>query len=271
MIDLNLEDFGKALSSHCYDLLLLIRQVAPNLNLNLNIPSHQLTPLQLTYQRNDWRGFSLLLKDLHCSPGCINKTGHTLLQKSCIDRKESAIRLLLQHGASITRYSYEGYTAFGYLTFNSTQKPDMKIVKMVIEHTLLPTFLLDLMQGPINMRGTPLAYACQQGWNQIAKFYLQSGADPKAARESDLLSPIEIVVYKNNIELFDYLLANHANSIVEIFQQTLKLAKNLGRNECLTRLNTFAEKYHDDIEKIDTDVSYTLQPGASLGTILKLI
>ncbi len=274
LIDLSLDDFGQALLFHCDDLLLLIHKIAPNLNLNLTIPSLRLTPLQLAYERSYWKGFSLLLEQLNCFPDCIDQKGYTLLQKSCIAQKEKPMHLLLQHGASLTRYSYEGYTAFGYLTFQPGKEPSISTLNKVIKSSSRSIFFLDLMQGARNMRGTPLSYACQQGWNKIVKFYLQNGADPTAVRETDMRTSIEIIIDKNNLEMFDYLLMHHADSVVKVFHQTLQCAQELGRSKYIDRLNSFAEQYHDDIEKIDSNQKvYTLPIGSSVamspGELLK--
>jgi archaellum component FlaC len=134
------------------------------------------------------------------------------LSKACSENdKELILALSVSPLPIFVKKNLDGYTAFAMLTMANDRKPDKELLKRIFENVPEPSLIINLLQGPPGLQGSPLHFLCQKGqeWDNaqnILEVYLQYGGDPRLSRESDDLDSFAICAFKNNTALLKKLL-----------------------------------------------------------------
>lgn len=229
--------------------------------INLDIPVKPgLTLLQHAYNKKYSEIFNLLLQS-GVSCDAPDNLGNTLLMQACMQERKDEMVVLLKAGASNYIQNSSGFTAFGILTMQSKKIPNQNLIKQFIKWCQL--FQIDFMQGQYRMRGTPLVFACQQGWNDVVMLYLQENADPNISRETDLLTAFGVCVAKNNVKLCAVLLENSKYPLNQYLLASLKLANSL-KNDLVAN---FLTKYINEHKISHEENSYKFGPGTSISVL----
>ncbi len=179
--------------------------------LNSNITNHTKNSLfMLASTDQSSKSFTCLLKiNAFCDGFTAEKNSRTLLMQACNKLNETNIQALLEAGASPFIKSDEGYNAFGYLTMRDDRIPPLNLVKLFLAR-LFPNkdadSLVNSLQGALNQQGTAFTFACQKGWLNLASLYLECGANPTIARETDLNCSMTICAAKGHLEIFAVIL-----------------------------------------------------------------
>lgn len=124
-----------------------------------------------------------LLEKKHAGIDAQDQQGETPLHHALVRRSEPMIRLLLDHGASVSATDRDGWSPL----MTAAWADDGAAVKLLVAHKGNPNFA-----GPGNL--TPLAIALQYGKDAAAVALIESGADYKTPIGDAGYSPLMLAV-----------------------------------------------------------------------------
>ncbi|TPX16523.1 uncharacterized protein E0L32_003817 [Thyridium curvatum] len=153
------------------------------------------------------------------------QSGSTPLIGACESGSIDVVKLLLEHGADITRRNKLGNTPLG----TAASRGDVEIVRLLLD--------VGAERNPqLNIGWTPLLQAARGGHHQVVEVLLQRGADPSAITFTGQTA-LHIAVLNGKLEVVKTLLQNGA---------TVAPLDNKRR----TPLNLAAQHGHKDIVKL---------------------
>ena len=144
-----------------------------NVNVELNNAVVADDPVRVSY----------LLEKKHAAIDMLDPQGETPLHHALVRRSEPMIRLLLEHGASVTVNDRDGWSPL----MTAAWADDGAAVRLLVAHKGDPNFA-----GPGNL--TPLAIALEYGKDAAAVALVESGADYKSQIGDAGYSPLMLAV-----------------------------------------------------------------------------
>lgn len=191
-----------------------------------------------------------------------NEDGNTLLMQAFRepDRNEET-KLLLQAGASATLRGKNGLTAFGQYVMNKDKKPTTEKIDFFLKNCT--SYDIDYMQGPENFRATPLSFACQENWTDVASYLLQHGADPACVREGDIVNALNLSIGKGYYEMCKIILKESQYSLGRLIHQAEIYATAYKKYEINQLIKTYKRENSKSLEPDDKGFYTKLAVGAS--------
>lgn len=239
--DVSIGEFMIATNNNHALALTLLRKHHPHVNLEVPYKNTNKTLLQLAYDSNYTDAFETLLSfGIFCDT---KYEDNTLLIQACIDRREKEMIALLKARASWSLRGRMGFSPFGILTMEKSKMGDKntKTIKSFIKNC--QNHYIDFMQGP-SWQLTPLSFACQQGWEDIAKILVDNGACASAIRFPDKNTCLDVCVQKRHHKILKYILENSKKDISVACYRSLLVAKKFKNKSAIETLQAYMKKHN---------------------------
>lgn len=224
--------------------LSLLMQIRNGINLEMKTKDEKQHLLERAYNKGHLEMFQFLLAH-KVSPNTVCANKQSILFRACSDGRAKEMEALLEAKANpLAVDDYTGFAPLAGLVMRSNQEqiniPMANVFLTYAPHTI------EQLQGRKGVESTPLAYACQQGMWNVVELLLRFGANPNNARY-DGATPFGICVYKDNFELFKYVVENSTIPIREGISNALDMAVVCGKQQFVEYIIEYSNEHQLDL------------------------
>ncbi len=207
-------------SNNCLLALKLLMQIRKDIKLEAKVHNGKPSLLEIAYNNDHLDMFKFLLEH-KVSPNIVCANEQPILFTACADGRAKEMEALLEAKANPLAVDPKGFAPLGALLMRTDQKPiHTPMAKVLLTYA---PHAMEQMQGRKGNECTALAYACQQDMWEAVELLLRFGADPNKPR-SDGHTSFGVCVYKDNFELFKYVVENSTVPIREGLSNALDMA-----------------------------------------------
>jgi hypothetical protein len=177
--------------------------------------------LEIAYNKGYLAVFQCLLAH-NASPNIqVGAKKQPLLNRVCFDGRTDEMEALLEAHANPLVLDASGFAPLGILIMR--EPCCFNNIPMANVFLTYAPHAMEQLQGWVVKKCTPLTYACQNNDRDAVELLLKFGADPNNVRE-DNISAFGVCVYKENFELFIYLVEKSTVPISKGLFNALDLA-----------------------------------------------
>ncbi len=229
--------------------LKLLMQIRKDIQLETKAHKSRPSLLEVAYDKGHSDMFQFLLQH-KVSPNtvCLNK--EPILFRACADGRAKEMEALLEAKANPLALDPKGFAPLGGMLMRTDRKsihtPMTKVFLTYAPHAM------DQTQGRQCNECTPLAYACQENMWDAVELLLRFGADPNKPRY-DGHTPFGICVYKDNFELFKYVMENSTVPIRDGLSNALDMAVVCNKQYFIDYILNYSDKHQLDLSMPDAD------------------
>ncbi|WP_045094819.1 ankyrin repeat domain-containing protein [Legionella fallonii] len=228
-----------AVESNRVQALQLLMQLRKDINLGIKTKEEKQYLLEIAYKKGHFEMFKFLL-DHKVSPNILCTNKKPILFSACMDGRAKEMEALLEAKANPLALEPTGFAPLGALLMR-TQKQLINIPMANVFLAYAPQ-AMDQLQGMKGGESTALAYACQENMADVAELLLRFGADPNKVRH-DGHTPLGVCAYKDNFELFKYVVENSTVPIGEALSNALDFAVLFDKQHFIEYIMGYSEKH----------------------------